>query len=176
VSGKRIYSLPDTVVMDYHASELAVVATWLSFRTGKVKEATQGGINAALSTDAITFIVDMTCNPGFLSTADANAQRELSRDLACKKRFKAYLVVVGQTPQNALTKLGIREETRVSPNAGSHQEMASLADALDFAQGIADSPLGAPGVVAAPRPRPSGHGPAAPIPKPVLQHWTAIFR
>jgi hypothetical protein len=135
VATKTIFTIEGTIRVDYHPAERALIGHWQSLCTPQFQEALTRAMAAAGKLGAVTWIVDLTENPGVPSQADLAWIESTAVALAKKNGVRAIVNVHGQSK---IASMGSKRWSKSASEGGiSTYDCASLTDALQLASDVA---------------------------------------
>ena len=134
--GVSIFTLAKTIECVHYPAQKAMHAIWLSLSTPEFRTAIERGINECGRLGALTWIVDLTRDPGVPSQADLRWLEEDTAELTRGNGLKGLVNIHGAS---AIAKMGSRRWTKsASENGMSVYDCASLDDALQLSAEIAN--------------------------------------
>ena len=132
---KTLFSIEGTISVDFHPAERALIGGWQSLCTPRFREALEKAMAEAGRVGAITWIVDLTRNPGVPSQADLAWIASTAVNLAKRNGVRAIVNVHGGSQ---LASMGSKRWSKSASDGGmSTYDCASLADALQLAADVA---------------------------------------
>jgi hypothetical protein len=133
--GVSIFTLAKTIECVHYPAQKAMHAIWLSLSTPDFRAAIERGLNECGRLGALTWIVDLTRDPGVPSQADLRWLEEDTAELTRGNGLKGLVNIHGAS---AIAKMGSRRWTKsASENGMSVYDCASLDDALQLSAEIA---------------------------------------
>jgi hypothetical protein len=136
VTGKPLFSIEGTISVAHFAAQKALVATWISMTSGRFQEALAKGLNECGRVGAVTWIVDLTQNPGVPSQADLGwIEGPECMGLCQRNQVRAVINIHGKS---AVATMGAKRWSKsASSNGMSTYDCSTLADALALAADVA---------------------------------------
>ena len=132
---KTIFTIEGTIRVEHHPGERALIGYWQSLCTAQFREALERAMAESGRLGAITWIVDLTENPGVPSQADLAWIESRAVLLANKNGVRAIVNVHGQSK---VASMGSKRWSKSATDGGmSTYDCASLTDALQLASDIA---------------------------------------
>jgi len=140
MAGVPLYSIPGTIDVVHHREEKALVATWHCMTTPRFREALEKGLNECGRVGALTWVVDLSENPGVPSQADLNWIDTDCVEISRKSRIRAIINVLGSS---AIATMGSKRWTKSASDRGlATYNCSTVADALSLAAEVADGKAG----------------------------------
>ena len=132
MAGTPLFTIEGTLSVAHFPAEKALVATWISMTSGRFQEALAKGLNECGRVGAISWIVDLTQNPGVPSQADlAWIEGGECAALCQRNRVRAVINIHGKS---AVATMGAKRWSKsASSNGMATYDCANLADALALA-------------------------------------------
>jgi hypothetical protein len=135
VATKTLFSIEGTISVEFHPAERALIGAWESLCTPMFREALAKAMAEAGRVGAVTWIVDLTRNPGVPSQADLAWIESTAVGLAKRNGVRAIVNVHGASQ---VAKMGSKRWSKSASDGGmSTYDCASLADALQLASDVA---------------------------------------
>ncbi len=135
MAGQPLFSVAGTVDVVHHPDAKALVATWISMTTPHLREALERGLDECGRTGSLTWVVDLTKNPGVPSQADLNWIETACVEIGLRNRIRAVINILGTS---AVAAMGAKRWSKTaSANGLSTYNCTRLADALSLAAQIA---------------------------------------
>jgi hypothetical protein len=135
VAIKTLFTMEGTISVEYHPAERALIGAWQSLCTPKFREALEKAMSEAGRVGAVTWIVDLTRNPGVPSQADLGWIESTAVGLAKRNGVRAIVNVHGAS---TVAKMGSKRWSKSATDGGmSTYDCASISDALQLAADIA---------------------------------------
>lgn len=136
MAGVALFAIEGTLSVKHFAAQKALVATWISMTSGRFQEALAKGLNECGRVGAITWIVDLTQNPGVPSQADlAWIEGAECMALCQRNRVRAVINIHGKS---AVAAMGAKRWSKSASNNGmTTYDCSNLADALALAAEVA---------------------------------------
>jgi len=135
VATRTIFTIEGTIRVDYHPGERALIGHWQSLCTGQFREALERAMAESGRLGAVTWIVDLTENPGVPSQADLAWIESTAVMLAKKNGVRA---IVNAHGQSMVASMGSKRWSKSASDGGmSTYDCASLVDALQLASDVA---------------------------------------
>ena len=132
---KTIFTIEGTIRVEHRPAERALIGHWQSLCTAQFRGALERAMSEAGKLGAITWIVDLTENPGVPSQDDLAWIEAKAFGLARKKGVRAIVNVHGQSK---VASMGSKRWSKSASDGGmSTYDCASLIDALQLASDIA---------------------------------------
>ena len=132
---KTVFTIEGTIRVEFHPGERALVGHWLSLCTPQFREALERAMAAAGRLGAVSWLVDLTENPGVPSQADLAWIESTAVTLAKKNGVRAIVNVHGQSK---ISSMGSKRWSKSATDGGmSTYDCASLIDALQLAADVA---------------------------------------
>lgn len=129
-----LFTIDGTIEVAHHPAERALVGGWLSLITPQFREALEKAMAEAGRLGALTWIVDLTRNPGVPSQADLQWIEERAVFLAKRAGVRAIVNVQGSS---TVAKMGSKRWSKSASDGGmSTYDCTSLPDALQLAADI----------------------------------------
>jgi hypothetical protein len=135
VATKTIFTIEGTIRVEHHPAERALIGHWHSLCTAQFREALERAMAESGRLGAVTWIVDLTENPGVPSQSDLAWIESRAVLLAKKNGVRAIVNVHGQSK---VASMGSKRWSKSASDGGmSTYDCASLTDALQLASDIA---------------------------------------
>jgi hypothetical protein len=135
VATKALFSIEGTITVEYHPAERALVGHWQSLCTPHFREAIEKAMAEAGRLRGLTWIVDLTQNPGVPSQADLAWIEATGVTLAKRNGVRA---IVNAHGASNVAKMGAKRWSKSASDGGmSTYDCASIADALQLAADVA---------------------------------------
>lgn len=135
MAARTIFSLEGTIRVDYHPGERALVGHWQSLCTPQFRQALERALAEAGRLGAVSWLVDLTGNPGVPSQSDLAWIEATAVGLAKKNGVRAIVNVHGQSK---LASMGSKRWSKSATDGGmSTYDCASMVDALQLAADVA---------------------------------------
>lgn len=135
VATRPVFTIEGTIRVEYHPGERALVGHWISLCTPQFREALERAMAAAGRLGAVSWLVDLTENPGVPSQADLAWIESTAVALARKNGVRAIVNVHGQSK---IASMGSKRWSKSATDGGmSTYDCASLIDALQLASDVA---------------------------------------
>jgi hypothetical protein len=132
---RTVFSIDGTISVTHHPGERALVGSWHSLTTPEFRQALEKAMSEAGRLGALTWIVDLTANPGVPSQADLTWIEERGVFLAKRAGVRAIVNVHGSS---SVAKMGAKRWSKSASDGGlSTWDCGSLEDALKLAADIA---------------------------------------
>lgn len=132
---KTLFYIEGTISVEFHPAERALIGAWESLCTPAFREALAKAMAEAGRVGAVTWIVDLTRNPGVPSQADLAWIESTAVGLAKRNGVRAIVNVHGASQ---VAKMGSKRWSKSASDGGmSTYDCASLADALQLASDVA---------------------------------------
>lgn len=130
-----LFTVEGTISVEYRPAERACIGTWQSLCTSHFREALERGFSECGRVGALSWIIDLTHNPGVPSQADLAWVQGTAIGLAKRNGIKAIVNVQGTS---SVAKMGSKRWSKLAVDGGlSTYDCASLADALQLAADVA---------------------------------------
>jgi len=134
-AGLTLLSVPKTVILIHHPEAKAIVARWLSFATPQFREAAERGFVECGRLGVLSWIVDLTANPGVPSQADLAWVETVAVGLVKRNGVRAIINVHGSS---AVTAMGPKRWNKGASDGGlTTYDCHSVSDALALAADVA---------------------------------------
>jgi hypothetical protein len=135
VPDRTLFTIDGTISVEHHPGERALVGSWQSLHTQHFRQALEKAMSEAGRLGALTWIVDLTANPGVPSQADLGWIEERGVFLAKRAGVRAIVNVHGSS---SVAKMGAKRWSKSASDGGlSTWDCGSLEDALKLAADIA---------------------------------------
>lgn len=135
MAAKTLFGIEGTISVDFHPAERALIGHWQSLCTDQFRAALEKAMTEAGRVGAITWIVDLTQNPGVPSQADLAWIEARAVGLAKRNGIRAIVNVHGASQ---VAKMGSKRWSKSANDGGiSTYDCASLPDSLQLAADIA---------------------------------------
>ena len=135
MAGIPVFAIDGTISVVHHAPQRALVATWFSMTSGRFREALERGLDECGRLGAVTWIVDLTRNPGVPSQSDLGFIEQDCIEI-CERNH--VLAVVNIHGSSAIASMGAKRWSKsANANGMTTYDCTSLADALTLAAEIA---------------------------------------
>ena len=132
---RTIFSIEGTISVEHRPAERALIGHWQSLCTPEFREALERAMVQAGKLGAITWIVDLTENPGVPTQADLAWIESRGVGLARKNGVRAIVNVHGQSK---VASMGSKRWSKSASDGGmSTYDCANLIDAMQLASDIA---------------------------------------
>lgn len=132
---KTVFTIEGTIRVDYHPGERALIGHWQSLCTPQFREALERAMAQAGRLRAVSWLVDLTENPGVPSQADLAWIESTAVALAKKNGVRAIVNVHGQSK---IASMGSKRWSKSATDGGiSTYDCASMVDALQLASDVA---------------------------------------
>lgn len=132
---KTLFSIEGTITVEYHPAERALVGVWHSLCTPHFRDALERAMTEAGRVRALTWIVDLTNNPGVPSQADLAWIESTGVSLAKRNGVRA---IVNAQGASQVAKMGSKRWSKSASEGGlSTYDCGSIADALQLAADVA---------------------------------------
>lgn len=132
---KTLFSIEGTISVDFHPAERALVGHWVSLSTDQFRTALEKAMAEAGKHGAITWIVDLTQNPGVPSQDDLSWIEKTAVGLAKRNGIRA---IVNAQGGSVVAKMGSKRWSKSASDGGiSTYDCESVADALQLAADVA---------------------------------------
>jgi hypothetical protein len=130
-----LFEVEGTIRVVHHPEEQAAVATWWSLRSSDVRSCLERGLNEAARLSVVTWIADLTRDPGVPSQEDLQWMKDEAVPLCKRSGVRAVINVLGASK---VARLGPKRWTKSLQDVGiSVYDCESLRDALALAREIA---------------------------------------
>jgi hypothetical protein len=130
-----LFEIEGTVSVEHHPGQRAVVGTWRSLSTAHLREGLERGLKECGRLGALSWIADLSLEPGVPSQEDLHWIQTTAVSLCKKYGLRAVINVLGAS---AVAKMGAKRWSKSASDAGmSTYDCASLADALQLALDVA---------------------------------------
>lgn len=131
---RTLFSIDGTISVEHHPAARALVGAWQSLCTPKFREALERAMAEAGRVNALSWIVDLTRNPGVPSQADLAWIESTAVGLAKRNGVRAIINVHGASQ---IAKMGSKRWSKSASDGGmSTFDCASLDDALQLAADV----------------------------------------
>jgi len=135
LAARILFEIDGTISVEHHPGERALVGAWQSLCSPHFRQALEKAMSEAGRLGTLTWIVDLTRNPGVPSQADLNWIEERAVFLAKRAGVRAIVNVHGSSN---VAKMGAKRWSKSASDGGlSTYDCGSLADALQLASDIA---------------------------------------
>ncbi len=135
MAGTPVFAIEGTISVAHFAPQKALVATWFSMVTPCFREALERGLDECGRLGAITWIVDLTRNPGVPSQADLGFIEKDCVEICERNHVSAVINIHGSS---AIASMGAKRWSKsANANGMTTYDCTSLADALSLAAEIA---------------------------------------
>ena len=135
MTGVPLFTIEGTLSVSHFTTQKALVATWLSMVTPHFRAGLEQGLNECGRVGAVTWIVDLTRNPGVPSQADLGWIESDCPALCQRNRIRAVINIHGKS---AVATMGAKRWSKTaSANGMATYDCSSLADALALAAEVA---------------------------------------
>jgi hypothetical protein len=135
VAGVAVFSIEGTLSVVHFAPQKALVATWISMVTPHFREGLERGLDECGRLGAITWIVDLTRNPGVPTQSDLIWIEKDCVEICQRNRVRAVINIHGKS---AVATMGAKRWSKsANANGMSTYDCTSLGDALALAADIA---------------------------------------
>jgi len=135
VPERNLFTMEGTISVDHHPGERALVGGWHSLCTPHFREALEKAMAEAGRLGVLTWIVDLTRNPGVPSQADLAWINDRGVFLAKRAGVRA---IVNAHGSSTVAKMGAKRWSKSASDGGlSTYDCGSLEDALKLAADIA---------------------------------------
>lgn len=136
MTGTPVFRIEGTLSVAHFAAQKALVATWISMTTRRFQEGLTLGLNECGRLGAISWIVDLTQNPGVPSQADLVWIEGAECKALCERnRVRAVINILGKS---AVATMGAKRWSKSASSSGmTTYDCSSLADALVLAAEVA---------------------------------------
>jgi hypothetical protein len=135
VATKTIFTIEGTIRVEHHPGERALIGHWTSLCSAQFREAIQRGMKECGRLGAVSWIIDLTENPGVPSQADLAWIESTGVALAKKNGVRAIVNVHGQS---RVASMGSKRWSKSATDGGlSTYDCANLVDALQLASDVA---------------------------------------
>ena len=135
VATRTIFTIEGTISVEHRPAERALIGHWQSLCTAQFRDALQRAMAEAGKVGAITWIVDLTENPGVPSQADLAWIESTGVGLAKKHGVRAIVNVHGRSK---VATMGSKRWSKSASEGGmSTYDCANFVDALQLASDIA---------------------------------------
>jgi hypothetical protein len=132
---KTLFTMEGTISVDFHPAERALIGHWESLCSDQFRPALEKAMAEAARVGAITWIVDLTKNPGVPSQADLAWIEARAVGLAKRSGVRAIVNVHGAS---VVATMGSKRWSKSASDGGlATYDCASLPDALQLAADIA---------------------------------------
>ena len=138
-AGTHLFTIPGTIRVTHYPVQKALVGDWESLHTPDFREALMRSMDEAHRLGAMSWIVDLTRNPGAPSQEDQRWVETFNVGNALSKGVIACINVHGSS---ALAKLGARRWTKSAGDQGMITgDCSTLEEALKMAAQVATGDL-----------------------------------
>lgn len=135
MAGVPLFAIEGTVSVAHFAAQKALVATWISMVTPKFRDGLERGLDECGRLGAVTWIVDLTRNPGVPSQADLTWIEKDCIEICQRNDVQAVINIHGSS---AIATMGAKRWSKsANANGMATYDCTSLADALALAAEIA---------------------------------------
>ncbi len=135
MAGTPVFTIDGTLSVAHFAPQKALVATWISMVTPRFQEGLERGLDECGRLGAITWIVDLTRNPGVPSQADLVFIEKDCGEICERNHVRAVINIHGTS---AIASMGAKRWSKsASANGMATYDCTTLADALALASEIA---------------------------------------
>ncbi|MFI5314584.1 MAG: hypothetical protein ACHQ6T_02705 [Myxococcota bacterium] len=132
---RTLFSIDGTISVDHCPGERALIGHWQSLCSPQFRAALEKAMAEAGRVGAVTWIVDLTSNPGVPSQADLAWIESTAVMLAKRNGVRAIVNVHGASQ---VATMGSKRWSKSASDGGmSTYDCASLSDALQLASDIA---------------------------------------
>lgn len=135
MADRTLFIIENTVRVEHHPAQRALIAHWQSLCTPHFREAITRGMAECGRLGAVTWIIDMTEDPGVPTQADLAWVESTGVPLARKNGVRALVNVHGRSK---VASMGSKRWSKSASEGGlSIYDCASLVDALQLAADVA---------------------------------------
>ncbi len=132
---KTLFTIEGTISVDFHPAERALIGHWQSLSSDRFREALEKAMLEAGKVGAVSWIVDLTSDPGVPSQADLGWIEAKAVGLAKRHGIRAIINAHGKS---IVAKMGSKRWSKSASDGGlSTYDCASIADALQLAADVA---------------------------------------
>ena len=130
-----LFTVEGTISVEHRPAERACIGTWESLCTTHFREALERALSECGRVGSLTWIIDLTHNPGVPSQADMAWVQGHAISLAKRNGIKALVNVQGTS---SVAKMGSQRWSKLAVDGGiPTYDCGSLADALQLAADVA---------------------------------------
>jgi hypothetical protein len=135
-----LFEIDGTIEVVFHPAERALVGHWQSLNTSEFRTALEKAMAEAGNHGAVTWVVDLTENPGVPTQADLAWIEAKAVGLAKRNGIRAIVNVLGASQ---VARMGAKRWSKSATDGGiSTYDCASLTDALRLAGDISAGRVG----------------------------------
>jgi hypothetical protein len=130
-----LFTVPKTLTATHYPEVKAIVARFISFSSPELRAASERGFAECARLGVLSWIVDLTGNPGVPSQADLAWIENAAVEMIKRKGVRAVMNVHGAS---AIASMGPKRWNKSASEGGlSTYDCESLADALNLAAEVA---------------------------------------
>lgn len=133
--GTHVFTIERTLTCTFYPAQKAMHAAWVSLCTPQFREALVRGLNECGRLGAVSWLVDLTADPGVPTQADLAWIETDTRPITFSNGVRAVINIHGAS---VIAKMGSRRWTKsASENGMLTYDCTSLEDALALAAEVA---------------------------------------
>ena len=135
MAAKTLFSIEGTISVEYLPAERALIGHWESLCSPRFREALEKAMAEAARVGAVSWIVDLTKDPGVPSQADLGWIESKAVGLAKRSGIRAIINAHGKS---IVSKMGSKRWSKSASDGGlSTYDCESVADAIACAADVA---------------------------------------
>ena len=132
---RTVFAIEGTIRVEHHPGQRALIGHWQSLSSAQFRAALERAMAEAGKLGAVSWIVDLTENPGVPTQSDLAWIESTAVTLAKKNGVRAIINVHGQS---RVASMGSKRWSKSATDGGmSTYDCANLTDALQLASDVA---------------------------------------